>query len=83
MSTAKDKLLKALEDIDEVEAEMDAEIRYLCVCYSVVRNEADGSTTEQGGWVHTSDPAWVIGSLLRRCADQIDNGYVSREEADE
>ena len=73
VSDAKGVLLSALESIEEVEQEMGHAVRHIAVVYSVHGKTDDGSTREQGGWNHSSDPDWLIGALLRRCADSIED----------
>lgn len=80
LSEAKQVLLRALDSITEIEQEMDAEVRHVAVVYSVYREEEGGGIHEQGGWNHSSDPAWLIGAMLRRGADAVEG---SPEPADD
>lgn len=80
LSDAKQTLLAALESIEEIEQEMDAEVRHVAVVYSVYRRDEDGSIHESGGWNHSSQPAWITSAMLRRGADAIDG---SRKSVDE
>lgn len=73
LSEAKQVLLRALDSIADIEQEMDAEVRHVAVVYSVYREEKDGGIHEQGGWNHSSDPAWLIGAMLRRGADAVED----------
>jgi len=81
-SRAKEVLLDALDSINELEGEMGAEVRHVAVVYSIYREGEDGQIHESGGWNHSSDPAWLIGAMLRRGADAIENA-TCREDEDE
>lgn len=72
LSDAKSTLLRALEAIEESEAEVGAEVRHVCVVYSVCTRDDDGKIHESGGWNMSSDPAWLIAAMLRRGADAIE-----------
>lgn len=72
LSEAKQTLLRALEAIEETEAELDAEVRHVCVVYSVYRRDEDGRIHESGGWNMSTDPAWLIAAMLRRGADAVE-----------
>lgn len=82
LSEAKQVLLNALDSINEIEEEMDAEVRHVAVVYSVHKKDEDGSIHEQGGWDHSSDPNWLIGAMLRRGADAVE-GATEPDEDDE
>jgi hypothetical protein len=74
LSPAKQTLLRALDSIEEIEADLGAEVRHVAVVYSVYRfDEADGMLRENSGWNHSSDPAWIIAALLRRVAKRVDS----------
>lgn len=83
LSEAKYVLLSALESIGEIEEEMDAEVRHVAVVYSVHKKDEDGCIREQGGWNHSSDPDWLIGAMLRRGADAVEDARGSAEADDE
>lgn len=72
LSSAKQVLLNALDSINEVEDEMNADVRHVAVVWSVHHKNEDGEIVDNGGWNHSSDPAWLIGTLLRRGADSIE-----------
>ena len=80
LSEAKQVLLAALESISELEEEMDAEVRHVAVIYSVYREDDEGQIHEQGGWNHSSDPAWLIGAMLRRGADAVEDSPEPAED---
>lgn len=80
LSEAKQVLLSALDSINEIEQEMDAEVRHLAVVYSVYKQDEDGLIADNGGWNHSSEPAWLIGALLRRGADAIEDATEPAEE---
>lgn len=72
-SDARQTLLRALDQIDEIESEMGGNVWALCVVYSVTRVHDDGFVEENGGWSATSEPAWVTGALLRRAAESVED----------
>ncbi len=80
LSEAKQVLLSALDSINEIEQEMDAEVKHVAVVYSVYKQDEDGSIYDKGGWNHSSEPAWLIGAMLRRGADAIEDATESTEE---
>jgi hypothetical protein len=82
LSEAKQVLLRALDSITEVEQDMDAEVRHVAVVYSVYTEDDDGRVHEEGGWNHSSDPAWLVGAMLRRGAAAVE-GSTERAEDDE
>jgi hypothetical protein len=82
LSEAKQVLLRALDSITDVEQDMDAEVRHVAVIYSVYKEDEEGCIREEGGWNHSSDPAWLIGAMLRRGADAVE-GSTERDEDDE
>lgn len=80
LSEAKQVLLSALDSIGEIEEEMDAEVRHVAVVYSVYKRDDEGLICEQGGWNHTSDPDWLIGAMLRRGADAVEDARGPAED---
>jgi len=72
LSEAKHTLLAALDSIEEIEAEMGAEISYVAVVYEVFDKTEEGNIAHSGGWNHSTAPDWVIATMLRRCADRIE-----------
>jgi hypothetical protein len=80
---AKSTLLNALEQIEEVEQDLEAEVRQVAVVYSVHRTNEDGQVVHQGGWTHSSDPAWLIVALLRHMADELQEADAADEDEDE
>ncbi len=80
LSEAKQVLLSALDSINEIEKEMDAEVRHVAVVYSVHKKGEDGTIHEQGGWNHSSDPDWLIGAMLRRGADAVEDARRPAED---
>lgn len=82
-SDAKATLLRALESIEEIEEELGAEVRHVAVVYSVYKTNEAGQIEESGGWNHSSDPAWLIGALLRRGADAIEESTAPHEDTDD
>lgn len=83
LSDARQTLLRALDQIDEIETEMGGKVWALCVCYSVTRVHGDGSVEENGGWSATSEPAWVTAALLRRAAECVEASPCPCDEDDE
>lgn len=83
VSDAKQTLLRALDAIDAVEEEMGAEVRYLCVSYSIFKDDEDGSIHDKGGWNHSTAPAWLISALLRHTAKAIEESVSPDEDDDE
>jgi hypothetical protein len=71
-SDARQTLLRALDQIDEIEEEMGGKVWALCVCYSVTKIHQDGSVEENGGWSATSEPAFVTAAMLRRAARHVE-----------
>ncbi len=80
LSDAKQVLLRALDSITEIEQEMDAEVRHVAVVYSVYKEDEDGRIHEDGGWNHSPDPAWLIGAMLRRGADAVEDATEPDED---
>lgn len=81
LSEAKQVLLRALDEIEKVEEEMDAEVWALCVVYSVVKQE-EGQTHENGGWSATGEPAWATAAMLRRAADDVEESTLAADYED-
>jgi hypothetical protein len=83
LSDAKQTLLRALEEIENCEEEMDASVGYLTVVYSVHgKLDEDGGVHEQGGWVSTNEPSWVTAAMLRRAADALEGAVVVADDED-
>lgn len=80
LSEAKQTLLNALDSINEIEEEMGAEVRHVAVVYSVYKQDEDGIICDNGGWNHSSEPAWLIGAMLRRGADSIEDATEPAED---
>lgn len=82
---SKATLLRALDEVDlAIERLGDgAEVRHLCVVYSVGRKLDDGAYHEDGGWCSTSDPSWLHSALLRRAAAFLDNAATDDDEGDD
>lgn len=80
LSEAKQTLLRALEAIEETEAELDAEVKHVCVVYSVYTRDDEGKIHESGGWNMSNDPAWLIAAMLRRGADAVEESPNLLEE---
>jgi hypothetical protein len=80
LSEAKQVLLSALDSINEIEQEMDAEVKHVAVVYSVYKQDEDGYISDNGGWNHSSEPAWLIGAMLRRGADAIEGATEPAED---
>lgn len=74
LTEAKETLLRALEQIEEAEADLDAEPTRadLCVVYSIGCKLEEGGFHEIGGWSSTSGPEWLHAAMLRRAADARD-----------
>lgn len=72
---AKDTLLRALEQLERAEADLDGEPDRvdLVVVYSIGRDSEDGAYHEVGGWSATSGPKWLHAAMLRRAADANDD----------
>lgn len=83
LSEAKQVLLNALDSINEIEEEMGAEVRHVAVVYSVYKQDDEGQIHEHGGWNHSSDPAWLIGAMLRRGADHVEHATEPDDEGEE
>lgn len=76
---ARDTLVRALESLDEVEAEVgEAKRMMLCVCWAY---STDGRTVR--GWNATDEPDFVTVALLRTIADWIENpGEPAEDDAE-
>lgn len=86
INQAKDALLRALEQLELAEADLEGEADRcdLVVVYSVGRDEGDGGWHEVGGWASTGGPKWLHAAMLRRAADANDGAYIAvDDEADE
>lgn len=83
LSDSKQVLLRALESIEECESEVGSEVRHVCVVYSVYRENEKQEIEESGGWNHTADPAWLIGTMLRRAATFIEGDLRPKDEEPE
>lgn len=83
LSEAKQTLLNALDSINEIEEEMGADVRHVAVVYSVYKTDEDGCISDNGGWNHSSEPAWLIGAMLRRGADAIEDATEPADEDEE
>ena len=73
LSEAKQTLLRALESIEEIETEMGCDVAHVAVVYSVYKQDEDQQIHDQGGWNHSTAPAWLIGAMLRRAAESIED----------
>lgn len=83
LSEAKQTLLRALESIEEIEAEMDCRVAHVAVIYSIYKEDEEHTIHDKGGWNHSSAPAWLISALLRQAADQIEDSPVSADPEDD
>jgi len=83
LSEAKQVLLNALDSINEAEEEMGAEVRHVAVIYSVYKTNDEGQIEEEGGWNHSSDPAWLVAAMLRRGATAVENSVEPSDDEDE
>lgn len=70
ISKAKDTLLRALEELEAAEADLEAvpDRVDLIVIYSLGRDLGDGGWHEIGGWASTPGPEWAKHALLKRAA---------------
>jgi hypothetical protein len=73
---AKDTLLRALEQLELAEHDLDGDPERvdLCVVYSIGADLGDGAWHEVGGWSSTAGPKWLHAAMLRRAADAQDAG---------
>lgn len=69
-SEAKQTLLRALEEIEECERELETPVEYLCVTYCVDTPEKEANGV----------PTWALVAHLRRCADLAERGLQDHEE---
>lgn len=71
---AKATLLRALDEIEGAEGDLqaDCDVIHLCVVYSAGRTEDGGAFHEVGGWVNTTGPTWLHAAMLRRAAESLD-----------
>lgn len=83
MQEARDALLRALDQLDKAEADLEgvAQRVDLVVVYSIGRNAGDGAYHEVGGWSSTGGAKWLHAAMLRRAADAQDSA--ARAEDDE
>ena len=67
---AKDTLLRALEQLEQAEQDLNAQPERVdvIVIYSIGRNQ-DDEWHEIAGWSATGGPKWVHAALLQRAAD--------------
>ena len=79
---ARATLLRALEEIDTAEGELEGEADRcdLVVVYSVGRSGTDGAWHEVGGWASTAGPKWIHAALLRRAANAHDDAAESVDD---
>ena len=86
---AKDTLLRALDQLEAAEADLEAapDRVDLCVVYSIGRDdpESAGAWHEVGGWASTGGPTWLHAAMLHRAADAFDEAAVAEpgEEDDD
>ena len=84
---ARAALLRALEQLDNAEQDLDAEPDRvdLVVVYSMgCKPDDDGAWHEIGGWASTAGPKWLHAAMLRRAADaQDDAARAVDDEPDE
>lgn len=76
VAKAKDTLLRALDQLERAEQDLEAEPTRvdLCVVYSIGCEPEDdqGAWHEVGGWASTAGPKWLHAAMLRRAADAQD-----------
>ena len=70
IAKAKDTLLRALEQLEGAESDLDASPDRvdLIVVYSIGSDKGDGAWHEVGGWSSTAAPKWLFAALLERAA---------------
>lgn len=84
MTTARDALVNALDELEEALADLEGEPERVdvVVVYSLGR-ETDDGWHEVGGWSCTPGPKWAHAALLRRAADAHDDAARSVDDDDE
>lgn len=84
LEEARATLLRALEQLDNAEAELGGAIERcdLVVVYALGRREEDG-WHDVGGWASTGGPKWLHAALLRRAADANDDAAVAVDDDEE
>ena len=84
IDAAKATLLRALDQLERAEQDLDAEPDRvdLIVVYSIGRDNGDG-WTEVRGWAGTAAPKWIHAAMLRRAADAFDAPQVAIDDDDE
>jgi hypothetical protein len=83
VSKAKATLLRALEQLEKAEGDLDAEPARvdLVVVYSVgYEHNGGGSWHEVAGWASTAGPKWLHAALLRRAATSLDAAGVAIDD---
>lgn len=86
VSAAKDTLLRALDQLERAEQDLDAEPTRvdLVVVYSIgCELDGDGAWHEVGGWSSTAGPKWLHAAMLRRAADAQDVAARAVDDGDE
>jgi len=80
ISRAKDTLLRALDQIEQAEQDLDAEPERvdLIVVYSIGSDDAE-AWNEVSGWASTAGPEWLFAALMRRAAAAFDHDDESDE----
>lgn len=80
---AKDTLLRALDQLEQAEQDLEAEPERvdLVVVYSIGHDhQGDGAYHEVGGWASTSGPQWLHAAMLRRAADAFDEDAYAADD---
>lgn len=87
MADAKASLLRALEQLDAAERDLDggeADSVDLVIVYSIGRDlDDEGGWHEIGGWVSTSGPKWMHAAMLRHAARAQDETYAQDDDEDD
>lgn len=80
LSDGKQTLLRALDSIEEIETEMGCQVAYVAVVYSIFKDDEEGKIHDQGGWNHSTAPAWLIAAMLRQAADAVECAVHTAED---
>jgi hypothetical protein len=78
LSPGKQVLLRALDNISEIEENTGGSVEYLAVVYAVVSKKDDDTITTRG-WDATDHPHFVITGLVREVAARIESDAIDPE----
>lgn len=83
LSAGKQTLLRALDQINEIEQDDHGQVKHLVVTYAVQHKPEDEATYTTVGWASTDDPSFIVAALLKETALLVDGQWRDATSEDE